>query len=72
MTRAELNDLIKERWLRERNSGEIKWITKDGNEIPIKDMTNEHLENAINHLIEHEEYKEIAAEYSAYIEEHFG
>ena len=50
---------------------------KVGNErrkrkIPIKDMTNEHLENAINHLIEHEEYKEMAAEYSAYIEEHFG
>lgn len=35
-------------------------------------MTNEHLENAINHLIEHEEYEEMAAEYSAYIEEHFG
>lgn len=72
MARAELNDLIKERWLRERNSGEIKWVTKDGNEIPIKDMTNEHLENAINHLIEYEEYKEMASEYSAYIEEHFG
>ena len=72
MARAELNDLIKERWLRERNRGEIKWVTKDGNEIPIKDMTNEHLENAINRLIKNKEYEEIAAEYAAYIEEHFG
>ena len=66
--KATLEDLIKERWLRSRNEGTLVWVTKKGAEIPIKDMTDEHLENAIKHCIEAREFNEI----EAYIDEHFG
>lgn len=52
---ASLEDLEKELWLRERNSGVLKWKTRDGNEIPIKDMTDIHLVNTINMLHRKEE-----------------
>lgn len=70
--RADLNDLYKELWLRKRNSGSLVWITKDRNEIPIKDMTDEHLERAIKRMVEIKEYKDAAAEYAARIECDFG
>ena len=44
--KADLKDLYKELWLRSRNSGELVWESNSGN-IPIKDMTDEHLNNAI-------------------------
>lgn len=47
--KARLEDLYKELWLRRRNSGELVWESKNGS-IPIKDMTDEHLKNAIDLL----------------------
>ena len=68
MKQATIDDLVKERWVRNRNNGTLKWVTKDGKEIPIKDMTDEHLENAIKALIKIREYNDIAAEYAASID----
>lgn len=45
--KATINDLVLERWFRLRNSGELKWETRDGKQVPLKDMTDEHLLNAI-------------------------
>ena len=69
--KATIDDLRKEQWLRRRNAGEIKWITKDGKEIPINEMSDSHLENAINCVIKAMEMQDIAAEYAAYVSERF-
>ena len=69
--KATIDDLRKEQWLRRRNTGEIKWITKDGKEIPINEMSDSHLENAINCMIKTKEMNDIAAEYAAYVAERF-
>lgn len=50
MIKATLKDLELELWLRNRNSSKIIWETKNKNVIPIKDMTDDHLINTINHL----------------------
>jgi hypothetical protein len=60
-------DLVKELWLRERNSGALVWETASGEKVPVKDMTDSHLKNAIRKMSEIEEYNEMAAELDAFI-----
>lgn len=50
MIQADYSDLEKEYWYRIRNSGELVWKTKDGKNIPIKDLSIEHLVNILNFL----------------------
>ena len=59
---ATLRDLELEQWLRARERGEIKWTTKDGRDIPIIEMSDSHLENAINHIYKKDEFESIAVE----------
>lgn len=47
---ANLEDLHKELWLRMRDKGLLIWKTKTGKRIPIKDMDDSHLLNAIRML----------------------
>ena len=47
---ATLEDLLIEQWLRRRNTGELKWETKNGDKLSIKNMSDAHLANAIKCL----------------------
>lgn len=40
--KARVKDLEMEFWLRQRNSGELQWQTRNG-AIPVKDMSDDHL-----------------------------
>lgn len=62
--KARLKDLYKELWLRRRNSGELVWESNSGN-IPIKDMTDEHLKNAIRATEQYEYMLDCWADYEA-------
>lgn len=55
MKQATIQDLKLELWFRQRNSGYIIWTTKNGKNISIKDMNNNHLVNTINMLLLQEE-----------------
>jgi len=65
-------DLVKELWLRERNSGTLVWVTASGEKVPVKDMTDSHLKNAIRKMSEIEEFNEMAAEIDAFISSRLG
>ena len=58
MKQVTIQDLKLELWLRQRNSGFIIWTTKDGKNIPTKDMDNNHLVNTINMLLRQREEAE--------------
>lgn len=47
---ATLNDLKIELWLRQRESDNIIWTTKNGDKISIRRMSDSHLINAISAL----------------------
>ena len=59
---ADLNDIRLELWLRERGDRELGWITKDGREIPIRDMSIEHLRNVARMLDGKEEFSQLVYE----------
>ena len=63
--RATIEDLRMELWLRRRNNKEIVWITKQGEEIPIQDMEDAHLMNAINVMYKIEEHIAMQSEFEA-------
>lgn len=65
---ADLDDLRLELWLRRRNAGLLVWNTREGREIPVKEMTCTHLEKAIAHCESKERNDRMAAEYDTYID----
>ena len=62
MKLADIEDLEKELWLRERE--ELAWKTKDGKLIPLKEMTTEHIINAIAYFDKFYEMREVVLENS--------
>lgn len=65
MRKATIQDLELELWLRKRNSGFIIWTTKDGKNISIKDMDNNHLVNTFKMLLKQETIAECSKDIKA-------
>ena len=70
--KATLEDLQLELWLRNRNNGALVWTTKEGNDVPLKDMSDQHLVNTINMIKRAKHAQEVREElnsiYSSYRE----
>lgn len=62
MRKATITDLKLELWLRQRNSGNIYWETRDGRQVSINNMDNNHLVNTIKMLLRQEEEDEVIKE----------
>ena len=63
---ADIEDIRLELWFRMRNLGILRWETKDGNIIPIKDMSISHLKNICKCHEEREKfYDAVEAYYDA-------
>ena len=58
--KATVDDLRRELWLRKREK--LVWETKNEQLKPLKSMSEEHLENAINYFDRMEEMREIVIE----------
>lgn len=69
MRQAELLDIKLEIWLRERGDREIRWTTRDGHEIPIRDMDISHLRNVERMLERNEHLSDLACEFQAYLDD---
>ena len=68
--KADIEDLKRELWLRQREN--LVWETKDGNLIPLKEMTTEHIINAINYFDRVYEEREIVLENSHVLNKWYG
>lgn len=44
------NELLMEKYLREREAGKIAWKTESGKYISVKELDDKHLDNIINML----------------------
>ena len=44
------NELLMEKYLRDRDAGKIAWRTEGGKYISVKDLDDRHLDNIINML----------------------
>jgi hypothetical protein len=42
------NELLMEKYLRERDAGKIAWRTENGKYISVKELDDKHLDNIIN------------------------
>ena len=67
LIKAGINDLELELWLRHRNNNSIVWTTKQGEQIPINQMTDEHLINTINLMEKIREHKMVQFEHEGEI-----
>ena len=59
---ATIDDLRMELWFRRRNAGEIRWKTKEGLEIPINQMSDSHIVEAIKCVRDLREMRDIVME----------
>ena len=57
------HDLERELWLRKRERDELVWTTKSGEQIPLRNMTDEHIKNALKCMERSEERMEHSYDY---------